>query len=78
MSKKITYKDNPFGKVTLGERVSLKGLPRPAALARAEKTRKITLSISEDSLAFFKQQAAKYDIPYQVMIRRLLDEYRSL
>jgi len=80
MKKKIHYKDNPFGEVKLGKRVWLKNipnLPRPETLAKSEKTHKITLSISQESLDFFKNQADKYDIPYQVMIRRLLDEYRT-
>jgi predicted DNA binding CopG/RHH family protein len=75
MNKKIEYEDDPFGEVTLGKRVALKSLPSPQALARAEKTQKITLSISAQSLAFFKAQAKKHGIPYQVMIRRLLDAY---
>ncbi len=76
--KKITYEEHPFGKdVKVGKRVFLPNLPSPKELAEAEKTTKITLSISSESLQFFKEQAAKYHVPYQAMIRRLLDEYRS-
>ena len=77
MKKKTTYELNPFGETQLGKRVYLKGLPTPKALAAAEETTKITLSISAKSLQFFKQEAEKYNIPYQVMIRRLLDAYTS-
>lgn len=75
MSKKMTYEENPFGNVKLGRRVFLPGLPSPAELAKAERTKKITLSISTESLQFFKKQASKHHVPYQVMIRRLLDAY---
>jgi hypothetical protein len=81
MKKKTRYETNPFGKVKLGKRVALPGLPvalpSPAQLAEAETTSKITLSVSTRSLQFFKEQAEKYHVPYQVMIRRLLDEYAS-
>ncbi len=75
MRKEIKYEENPFGNVKVGKRVVLPDLPSPAELAKAEKTTKITLSISSDSLQFFKKQAAKHNVPYQAMIRRLLDEY---
>ncbi len=77
MRKEIKYEENPFGNVKVGKRVFIPDLPSPAELAKAEKTTKITLSISDDSLQFFKKEAAKYKVPYQAMIRRLLDEYRS-
>ncbi|MDX2113410.1 MAG: CopG family transcriptional regulator [Alphaproteobacteria bacterium] len=81
MKKKIRYESNPFGKVRLGKQVKLAGLPlalpTPRELAEAEQTTKITLSLSSRSLRFFKEQADQFDIPYQVMIRRLLDEYAS-
>ncbi|MEK6746312.1 MAG: CopG family transcriptional regulator [Pseudomonadota bacterium] len=77
MHKEINYEENPFGNVKVGKRILLPDLPSPAELAKAEKTTKITLSISSDSLNFFKKEAAKYNVPYQAMIRRLLDEYRS-
>jgi len=77
MSKKIKYETNPFGKVKMGKRVFLPELPSPRELASAEHTKKITLSISAESLRFFKDQATKYNVPYQAMIRRLLDEYSS-
>ena len=76
MFKKIKYEENPFGDVRVGSRVVLPDLPSPAELARAEKNTKITLSISSEALDFFKLEAKKYRVPYQAMIRRLLDEYR--
>lgn len=78
MAKKIHYEENPWNDDPPGEMriISADFLPSPEELARAEKTTKITLSISSDSLNFFKKQATKYNVPYQAMIRRLLDEYR--
>ncbi len=76
MKKKTIYEENPFGKrARLGKRVSLKDFPTPAEIAAAERTTKITLSVSARSLTFLKKQAEYYHLPYQVMIRRLLDDY---
>jgi len=77
MVKKIRYEENPFGDVKLGKRVFVTGLPSPQEIAAAEEATKITLSLSARSIKFFKAQAAKYGIPYQIMIRRLLDEYSA-
>ncbi len=77
MKKKIHYEENPFGEVKLGKRVFVTGLPSLEEIANAEQTAKITLSLTARSLKFFKNKAEKYNIPYQVMIRRLLDEYSA-
>ena len=78
MKKEIIYEEDPWADDPPGKmRIIPNFLPSPAELAKAEKTTKITLSISSDSLQFFKKEAAKYNVPYQAMIRRLLDEYRS-
>jgi predicted DNA binding CopG/RHH family protein len=50
-------------------------LPSPDELAFREETVKVTIALSRASVEFFKREAAKYDVPYQKMIRRLLDEY---
>lgn len=36
---------------------------------------KVTLSLSKESVDFFKQQAERYNVPYQRMIRALVDDY---
>lgn len=77
MSKKIKYEDNPFGDIKLGKKVFLPELPSPSELAEAEKNTKITLCVSERSLKYFKKQATKHKVPYQAMIRRLLDAYAT-
>jgi predicted DNA binding CopG/RHH family protein len=36
---------------------------------------KVTLALSRRSVDFFKREAAKQHVPYQRMIRALVDEY---
>lgn len=73
MNKKIDYTDEPLGNV----RVIRDFLPRPEELAfNAEKV-KVTMSLSKESVEFFKAEAEKHHTSYQVMIRRLLDFYTS-
>ena len=50
-------------------------LPPPEELAFRKETVKVTIALSRASVEFFKQEAARHHIPYQKMIRRLLDEY---
>lgn len=71
MKNKISYSDGPMEEV----RVVDDFLPPPEALAFREETVKVTIALSKASLDFFKQEAAKHRVPYQRMIRRLLDEY---
>lgn len=71
MSKKIQYEEGPIGEV----RVVADFLPSPEELAFREDTVKITIALSRASVEFFKQEAARLQVPYQKMIRRLLDEY---
>ncbi len=71
MKKKITYTDEQLGNVEIVEDF----LPRPEELALKEETVKITISLSKESVEFFKAKAKIYKTPYQKMIRRLLDEY---
>ena len=71
MKNKINYSDGPIDQV----RVVKDFLPPPEELAFREETVKITIALSKASVDFFKQEAAKHQVPYQKMIRRLLDEY---
>jgi predicted DNA binding CopG/RHH family protein len=52
-------------------------LPPPDQLVLKEDGVKITLSLSRRSVDFFKAHAAKSKVPYQKMIRSLLDSYAS-
>ena len=73
MKKKITYSDEPMGKVE----VIKDFLPSPSELAFREETVKVTLQLSRASVEYFKQEAQLHHTPYQRMIRRLLDEYAT-
>jgi len=72
MSKKtIKYTDGDIGKFKVLDDF----LPPPHELVKKDDAVKITLSLSRDSIDFFKDQAIKLDVPYQRMIRALVDDY---
>ncbi|MBD3618500.1 MAG: CopG family transcriptional regulator [Chromatiales bacterium] len=71
MSGKIKYTDEPMGPL----KVVQDFLPPPEALVFKEDTVKVTISLSRESVEFFKQEARKHHTQYQKMIRRLLDAY---
>ena len=50
-------------------------LPSPDKLIFKENTVKITLSLSEKSIKFFKARAKEYHVPYQTMIKKVVDLY---
>ncbi|TXL02572.1 CopG family transcriptional regulator, partial [Methylococcaceae bacterium CS2] len=50
-------------------------LPSPSELALKNKNTKITISLSSESLSYFKDVAEKHHMQYQKIIRQLLDEY---
>jgi hypothetical protein len=50
-------------------------LPPPEELIAAEDNVKVTLSLTRRSLAFFKREAKARRVPYQRMIRALVDAY---
>lgn len=71
MSKKTIYTDEPM---EMRERVA-DFLPAPSQLVKREPTVKITLEVTQTSLVFFKEQAEREHVPYQRMIRGLIDAY---
>jgi predicted DNA binding CopG/RHH family protein len=71
MNAKIKYTDEALGKVE----VIADKLPSPEQLAFKEDMVKVTISLSKNSVDFFKREAKKHDTKYQQMIRRLLDAY---
>ena len=71
MKKKIIYTDEPMD---VGEIVP-NFLPSPENLVFKEKKIKVTLTLSNKSLEFFKAAAKKHNASYQSMIRELLDFY---
>ena len=50
-------------------------LPSPDKLVFKESTVKITLSLSKRSIDFFKAKASQYNVPYQTMIKKVVDLY---
>jgi hypothetical protein len=52
-------------------------LPPPEELVLAEDNVKVTLSLTRRSLDFFKREAEKHHVPYQRMIRALVDDYAA-
>jgi len=71
MRAKTKYTDEPIGKL----KVVKDFLPRPEELVFKENNVKVTLSLSKESVDFFKEQAKRNQTHYQKMIRRLLDLY---
>ena len=71
MSKKIQYTDEPMGELRVVEDF----LPSPEQLAVTEEAVKVTITLSKESVEFFKSEARKHNTQYQRMIRRLLDAY---
>ena len=73
MKTKIKYTEEPMGHL----RVIKDFLPPPDQLVLKEDNVKVTISLKKSSIQFFKQQAKKHRIPYQKMIREVVDWYAS-
>lgn len=71
MSNQIQYTDEPMGDL----KVVADFLPSPRELKLKNESTKITISLSKESVEFFKHEAEKNHMQYQKMIRQLLDEY---
>jgi len=70
-SRIVKYTAGEIGRV----RVIEDFLPAPADLVPREDNVKVTLSLSRRSLDFFKREARRRRVPYQRMIRALIDTY---
>ena len=70
-SKTVRYTAGEIGRVRLIEDF----LPLPADLVPREDNVKVTLSLSRRSLDFFKRESRKRRVPYQRMIRALVESY---
>jgi predicted DNA binding CopG/RHH family protein len=71
MKKKIVYTEGSIGKL----RVVNDFLPPPEELVLRPTRIKVTMTLSLSSFNFFKREARKHHVPYQTMIRNLLDAY---
>jgi predicted DNA binding CopG/RHH family protein len=73
MKRTPKYTDERLGRLEVVEDF----LPPPDQLVLKEDGVKVTISLSKRSVEFFKAQAARSRVPYQKMIRSLLDGYAS-
>jgi predicted DNA binding CopG/RHH family protein len=71
MKKQIQYADEPIGEIKL----IADFLPSPSELKLKNENTKITISLSTESIEYFKTVAEKNHMQYQKIIRQLLDEY---
>ncbi|HEX3991622.1 MAG TPA: hypothetical protein VHX39_10680 [Acetobacteraceae bacterium] len=73
----VRYTDDGGEMDGVGPRVA-DTLPPPDQLVIPDDGVKVTLTLSRQSVDFFKQVARKYHVPYQRMIRNLVDEYARI
>ena len=71
MKKTIKYTEGEIGNINIIEDF----LPPPSELAFKEENMKITISLTKETVNFFKDEAKKHHTQYQKMIRNLLDVY---
>jgi predicted DNA binding CopG/RHH family protein len=71
MSKAIQYSNEPIGDIE----IITDFLPSPEELALKQEGTKVTITLSSESVAYFKEMAKKHHLQYQKIIRQLLDEY---
>lgn len=70
MKNRIKYSNEP-----IEARLISDFLPRPENLILREKKTRVTLTLTQKSLDFFKSAAKAHKASYQAMIRRLVDYY---
>ena len=73
--KKFSPKEIRYSNEPIEARVIKDFLPSPEDLILREKKTKVTLTLTDKSLDFFKDAARKHKVSYQAMIRRLIDYY---
>lgn len=71
MRKRGNLEDAPKGKLT----VIRDFLPPPSQLVRKLETVKVTSEFTRSSIEFLKKEAKKAKVPYQRILRALLDRY---
>jgi predicted DNA binding CopG/RHH family protein len=71
MKKTLKYTDELIGDIKIIEDF----LPSPKDLIFKEENIKVTISLTKESIDFFKAEAKKHHTQYQKMIRNLLDIY---
>jgi hypothetical protein len=72
-NRPVKYTEGEIGRL----RVVDDFLPSPETLVLREDNVKVTLSLSRRSVDFFKREGKKRRVPYQRMIRALVDQYSA-
>ncbi|WP_244309988.1 CopG family transcriptional regulator [Leptospira mtsangambouensis] len=77
MKKKTIYTKTPnnISKAINSSLVVDDFLPPPDKLIIKEDNSKVTILLSKKSISFFKDQSKKSGVPYQSMIKKVLDLY---
>lgn len=70
--KRVEYTDEP-----LDIEVITDFLPSPENLVSKNESVKVTISLTKNSVDFFKRQAKRRHVSYQAMIKKALDLYAS-
>lgn len=71
MKRTDNHEDAPQGKLT----IVADFLPPPQKLVRRSDTVRVTSEYSKKSIDFLKKEAKKAKVPYQRMLRSLVDLY---
>ena len=71
MKKHIHYTNEPIGDIKIVKNF----LPAPDKLVFKKKSIKVTMALDAESVAFFKKIAQRNHVPYQAMIRNLINTY---
>jgi len=71
MKKTVKYTDGEIENFRIVEDF----LPSPKELVLKGESTKITISLTKETVDFFKSEAKKHHTQYQKMIRNLLDSY---
>lgn len=71
MKNTDTFDDAPKGNLTIMRDF----LPPPSQLVKKEDTVRVTSDFTKSSIDFLKEEAKKAKVPYQKMLRSLVDLY---
>jgi len=71
-TRRIKYTDEPLDLDVISD-----FLPPPDKLVIKEPTVKVTISLTKNSVDFFKRQAKRRHVSYQAMIKKALDLYAT-
>jgi predicted DNA binding CopG/RHH family protein len=75
--KKSIYKSAPknISDAIMKSEIIKDFLPAPEKLMKRKETIKITLALNKDSVSFIKEKSKKIGVPYQTMIKTIIDKY---